>query len=111
MDLVFCNPKHEKLVSNPDALSKKYDKKGQNNAEEILGTIDVLRAAPTLFEVPRAFRPHPLQGDLKGYFAVNVTETHRIIFQPDGQGDPDYRIDNYKTIIKVEITEIFKDYH
>lgn len=113
MDLVFDNPKYEMLVNDFDKLSKKYDKKGQKNAEEILGTVDVLRAARTLSDVPRSFRPHSLQGEFKGYFAVDVTDSHRIIFRPieNKQENPDFRIDNLKTITKIEITEIFKDYH
>lgn len=111
MDLEFENPKHEKLVNDFRALTKRYDRKGQTNAEEIIGTIDVLRAAPTLFDVPRSFRPHPLDRNYKGYFAVDVTATHRVVFRPNENGNPNFRIDNYKTISRIAIAEIFTDYH
>jgi len=111
MELEFDDPKHERLVNDPAALSKKYDKKGQNNADDILGTIDVLYAADTLLDVPRGFRPHPLHGGYQGYFAVDVTDTHRCIFRPNELNNPEFRIDNYKSITRIIIVEIFKDYH
>lgn len=109
MDLEFANPRHEKLVNDPDALSKKYDGKGQHVSDEILGTINVLHAAEALSDVPRSYSPHPLQGNYKGFFAVDVTKTHRVIFKPN-DGD-NFQIDNFKSIKRVVIVEIYKDYH
>ena len=111
MDLKFEKPKHEILINDFDALSKKYNKKGQNHAEDILATVTALYAAPTLYDVPRAFRPHPLRGTYKGCFAVDVTDTHRVIFRPDESTNPEYRIDDYKSISQIMILEIFTDYH
>lgn len=111
MKLDFDNPKHESLINDCDALAKKYNKKGQEIADDILATVEVLRAADTLFDVPRSYRPHPLKTEYKGCFAVDVTKTHRVIFKPNHNGDPNFRIDNYKTITSVVIIEIFKDYH
>ncbi len=50
-------------------------------------------------------------GSLKGCFAVDVDKVNRIIFKPNHEGDPEYRIDNYKSIKNITIIEIFKDYH
>lgn len=111
MKLDFDNPKHETLVNNYEALCKKFNKKGIDNATDILITMDALKAADTLFEVPNSFHPHPLTAEYKGYFGVNVTEKHRVIFRPNHDGDPNYRIDNYKSIKSILIIEIFKDYH
>lgn len=111
MKIDFDNPKHETLVNNYDALCKKYNRKGLDWACEIIATIEVLRAADTLFDVPSGYRPHPLKGEYKGCFAVNVTNTHRIIFKPTHDGDPNYRIDNPKSINSISILELFKDYH
>lgn len=111
MNLSFDNPKHAALVNNYEALCKKYRKWGVNCALDILDTINVLAAANTLFDVPHSYRPHPLKGKYKGYFAVDVTKIHRVIFKPNHSGDPAYRIDNYKTIKTIIIIEIFKDYH
>ena len=83
MNIDFDNPKHEALANNYDSLRKRYDKKGQAVAVEIIGVIDVLRAADTLLDVPRGYRPHPLKGEYKGCFAVDVTNTHRVIFRPN----------------------------
>lgn len=111
MKLDFDNPRHESLINDYDALARKYNKKGQNVADDILAVVEVLRAADTLFDVPRSYRPHPLKVEYKGCFAVDVTKKHRVIFRPNHDGDPNFRIDNYKTITSVVIIEIFKDYH
>jgi mRNA-degrading endonuclease YafQ of YafQ-DinJ toxin-antitoxin module len=111
MNISFDDPKHEKLVNDFDELARKFDKKGRKIAQEIIATIDVLRAAITLFDVPPSFRPHPLKGDYKGHFAVDVTRTHRAIFKPNHKEDPNFRIDNYKSIKSIIIVEIFTDYH
>jgi mRNA-degrading endonuclease YafQ of YafQ-DinJ toxin-antitoxin module len=111
MKIKFDDPKHEKLVNDFAALAKKYDKKGQKNADEIIATIDVLRAADCLFDVPPSYRPHPLKVEYKGHFAVDVTNTHRVIFKPDHKDEPSFRIDNYKSITAIIIVEIFLDYH
>ncbi len=110
MDIKFNNPTHERLVNDFDALSRKF-RRYKGAAEDILTAMTVLFAAPTLIEVPHSFRPHPLKGDFKRHFAIDVNKTHRIIFRPDHDDDENFRIDNYKTITTVIIIEIFKNYH
>lgn len=111
MKITFDNPKHELLVNDYDALSRRYDKKGGDCAKKIIFTINLLHNAESLFDIPRTFRPHPLQREYKGCFAVNVTKTHRVIFKPNHAGDPNFRIDNPKSIRSIIILEIFTDYH
>jgi mRNA-degrading endonuclease YafQ of YafQ-DinJ toxin-antitoxin module len=111
MNIRFDDPKHEKLANDFELLSKRYDKKSQRNAEEIVATFDALRAAISLFDVPPSFRPHPLKAEYKDCFAVDVTNTHRVIFRPDHKDDPAFRIDNYKSITAITIVELFTDYH
>ena len=112
MIIRFDNPNHERLVNDFKSLSKRYNKsKGVDSASAIIITLDVLQAANTLAEVPYSYRPHPLKGNYKGYFAIDVDKTNRVIFKPDQDDDEDYRIDNYKSIKKILIIEIFKDYH
>ena len=111
MVIGFINNKHEKLVNNFDLLVKKYNKRNENIAEEILISLNILKAAPTLVEIPPYVRPHPLKGEYKGCFAIDVTKKYRIIFKPDHKNDPNFRIDNYKTISKILIIELYKDYH
>lgn len=111
MTIDFDNPKHEAIVNNYQALCKKYNKKSTNVADEILAALEVLKSADSLAEVPRSYHPHPLHGEYKGCFAINVTNTHRIIFRPNHNGDPNFRIDSYKSITSISVIEIFKDYH
>jgi len=111
MKICFNNPKHEALVNNYGALCKRFNKKGIDCATDILDTINVLSSADALSDVPHSYRPHPLKGEYKGYFAVDVDNTHRVIFKPNHDGDPNFRIDNFKSIKMISIIEIFKDYH
>ena len=111
MKIDFDNPKHEALVNNYDTLCKKYNKKGQKMAFDIIDTLNVLKAADTLFDVPNSYHPHPLRGEYKGCFSVYVTNIYRIIFKPNHNGDSNFRIDNYRTITTISIIEIFKNYH
>lgn len=109
MRIEFDIPKHEILINNVDLLSKKF--KSSQTADDILATIAVLRAADSLFDVPRAYRPHPLQGEYKGLFAVDVDRKNRMIFKPNHSDDLSYRIDNYKTITSIILIDIYKNYH
>jgi len=111
MQIDFDNPKHETLVNDYNALSRRYDRKGQRVAADIIETINVLFAADSLFDVPRSHRPHPLKGIYKRCFAADVTQTHRVIFKPNHNRDSEFRIDNPKTITKIIILEIYHDYH
>lgn len=111
MDIRFAKNKDEKLVNDFNLLAKKYNKRNENIANEIIISLNILKAAPTLADIPHFFRPHPLKGEYKGCFAIDVTKKHRLIFEPDHENDPNFRIDNYKTISKITILELYKDYH
>jgi mRNA-degrading endonuclease YafQ of YafQ-DinJ toxin-antitoxin module len=112
MNIDFDNPRHEKLANDYEALNKRYNKKkGVDSASDILTTLDLLKAAITLADVPPSYRSHPLKGPYKGCFAVDVDKVHRVIFKPNHDGDSDYRIDKYQSIKNILIIEIFKDYH
>lgn len=111
MKIVFDNPKHEALVNDFEALSRRFNSKSDDNATEILITLNVLEAADTLADIPPKYHPHPLKAEYKGGFAVDVTKKERVIFKPIPNGDPNYRIDNPKSITSISIVEIFIDYH
>lgn len=111
MEISFDNPKHELLINNYDSLCRKYDTREINYATEILDTVNVLYAADALSDVPPSYRPHPLHGEYKGCFAVNIDKKYRVIFRPNHNGDDNFRIDNHKSIKKISIIEIFKNYH
>lgn len=111
MKITFDNPKHESLVNDYDALCRRYNKKGGDCARKILDAVNTLHDADSLLGLPHTYHPHPLQREYKGCFAVNVTKTHRVIFKPDHAGDPNFRIDNPKSIKAIITLEIFTDYH
>lgn len=112
MEIEFRSLTHERLAGDYRALSKRYNTtRGVDSATAILMVLDVLRAAESLADVPPSFRPHPLKGSYKGSFAVNVDKVHRVVFQPNHGEDPGFRIDSYKTITRITISELFKDYH
>jgi len=111
MKIDFDNPRHEGLVNSFEVLEKKYNRKGIDHATEILATLEVLKAASTLLDVPHFYRPHPLNGIYRGCFAVDVNNVQRMIFKPDEAKCPDFRIDTYRSIVAIIIIEIFKNYH
>lgn len=111
MKIDFNNLKHGALANNYEALCKKYNKREQNHAEDIIVAMDALRAASSLFDVPCSFNPHPLSGIYKECFAIDVNKKERIIFKPNHANDSNFRIDKYKTITSILIIEIFINYH
>jgi len=111
MNISFEKQSHEKLVNDYLALSRRFNKREKGAADDILDALSVLHAAPSLADVPRAYRPHPLKARLKGSFAIDVTKAHRMVFRPNHDDDPAFRIDNYKSITAIIIEELFLDYH
>jgi mRNA-degrading endonuclease YafQ of YafQ-DinJ toxin-antitoxin module len=112
MKISFSTPKLEKLANDSVALSKHIAKqKARCTANDVTSVLDSLAAADSSFDLPASLRPHPLKGKLKGHFAVDVSKTHRIIFRPDHDGNTEFRIDNHKTIKRIEVTAICVDYH
>lgn len=112
MIISFATARLQKLANDSVALAKHVAKQNAHcTADDILSVLDSLWAADSSFDLPPSLRPHPLKGNLKGHFAVNVSKTHRIIFRPDHDGDTEFRIDNHKTIKRIEITAICVDYH
>lgn len=111
MVIAFDDAKHEGLANDHQKLAKWAGKKTTATADEILLTLNALHAAPTLFDVPYTFHPHPLRGIYKGCFSVWVTKQERIIFRPDPGQDPPAVIYNFKTIKSIVIVELCTDYH
>lgn len=112
MIISFATPKHEKLANDYLALEKYVTKqKAHCTADDVLETLNALWAADSSFDLPHHLHPHTLFGNYKGHFAVWISKQDRIIFRPDHEGDPEFRIDNHKTIKRIIIVEICKDYH
>lgn len=112
MTIGFDNPKQEELANDYDKLVKWCGKKTKATADEVLGTLGALQAAPTLYDMPRIpFHPHPLKGKFKGCFGIWVNKSERIIIRLDPGQSPPSAIDNYKSINKILIVELCTDYH
>ena len=54
--------------------------------EEVIMALNELVAAPTLKDVSKLRHPHPLKGDMKGCFAIDINSKSRgalrIVFMP-----------------------------
>ncbi len=112
MIISFVDDKTEKVANDIAKLDKLCRKqKAHCNADDIIQVINELFAADSCYDIPQSLRPHPLKAEWKGYFAVDVSKTHRLIFRPDHDGDPDFRIDNHKTTKRIVIVELCIDYH
>ena len=68
----------------PDMLDK---------IENILARLDVA-VAPEKMDLP-GFRPHPLRGDMRGFWAVTVRANWRIIWRFDGADVVDVDLIDY----------------
>ena len=84
---------------------------GVPGAKKLTLRLAQLEAAPTLGELPNAGRPHALERDLAGFFAVALDGGRRLIFKPldpaplNGRGEIEWQ-----RVSRIIITAI-KDYH
>lgn len=117
MNIQFRYAKHEELQdpNKPELLDKWCEKWSSKHkpitvtGDDVRDTLNELAAAPTCFDLPRDFHPHPLYFDRKGQLAVwlNMNKRARLIFKPLS----DYVDGNPKTITDIEVLEICIDYH
>jgi len=110
MKLSFSSKKLEKELADEAALKRAYG----DRAKRLQTRLDLLRAAPTLADVPPTPPPrrHELSHDMPGHFAVDITGNWRLIFKPDHDPVPQLEgggID-LKAVTAVLIVEV-KDYH
>ena len=113
MTLSFSTTKQQGLA-NDDAKLRKYIAKAKLTCSDIdvNSTLNALQAADCLADVPKVpYHPHPLSGSLKGSFAVWINSSERIVFYPDNLEDEGFRIDDFRTIKKIVITDVCIDYH
>jgi plasmid maintenance system killer protein len=111
MEISFNSNRLEKNFNSDKLLQRTY---GQN-AKKIKQRMAVLNAANHLGEVPtiKPDRCHPLIGDRKGQFAVDLIQPARLIFIPNQDPipkKPDGGMDLEK-ILKIKILEVEEDYH
>lgn len=102
MDIEY---KNNRLKRSCEQASASY---GQQ-AKKVVQRLDQLYAAIDLTDIQkiRVLHMHPLEGEWKGCFAIDVNESRRIIFEPIGSFD----ILDYKTITRIKILEVNIDYH
>ena len=109
MELTYKNDKLKNLCENPKynkELAKKY---GIDVAKRLPQRIKELKSFVCLMDVPQTlpFGRHKLTGDLKDYFAINITMQYRLIFK---QKDNNIVIEDLKEIKEIEIMEVSKHY-
>lgn len=112
MDIDFKSKKMMKTFNSKERLQKEY---GPEQARLIQRRMWVLRAAPTLADVPteKPERRHQLKGDRKDQFALDLKQPSRLIFEPNHNPIPrteDGSID-LRSVTAITILEIEKDYH
>ena len=59
----------------------------------VLTIIDALEEVPDDLQNLRSLRPHPLKGNLQGFWAMNITGNWRIIFRFDNISRCAYDLD------------------
>ena len=111
MAIAFQNRKLEKTFNSADALQKAY---GDRMARTIQMRLAVLKAAPTLAQVPTTppDRRHQLRGDRDEQFAVDLVHPRRLVFEPNYEPLPrraDGGIDT-EQVTAITIIDIL-DYH
>lgn len=112
MKLIARN-KLQRLLSNKNKLRRKF---GHEMAEKIQLRINSLNAAESLADYwPPYSKPercHELNGDLKGYFSIDLKQPYRLLIMPSVSisKDEHKEFDRWKQITEVEIVGV-KDTH
>lgn len=110
MQIEYSKNKLKKQMSNASELKKAFGV----NARRIKSRLDDIEASPNLavlIQIPAA-NCHPLTGDRKGEWAVDVSANYRLIFEI--QNDPIPKTENGSIdVILVTDIRILKvdDYH
>lgn len=109
MEINFKTNKLSKLCSNPSKLVKEH---GKRCADSIITALMEMLDAPSMADLPPNRRPHPLTGNFKGCYALDVSKAKRIVFRPVDDPLPTHE-DGSVDITRVEIVciEYIGDYH
>lgn len=81
MEILFKDKKLENLCNKHDVAVRKW---GADNARLLRKRLDDILDSENLAEllmIPQA-RCHPLKGDMKGKFSVDLKHPYRLIFEP-----------------------------
>ena len=84
MDVLFRTRKLERQYQDVQQASKAY---GEEVARRYIGRINIIKQAHDVEELQRlpGLRCHPLKGNLKGLWAINLTGFYRLIFTMHGE--------------------------
>lgn len=80
MDILFDTPKLQRIMESRELIRRHHG----DLARKLEHRLSVLRASPTLADVPtrRPDRCHPLDDDRAGQFAVDLIQPFRLVFVP-----------------------------
>lgn len=111
MDISFKTAKLAKIFNKEKALRQTY---GDRMAKTVGNRLKVLGNAPTLSSVPTTppDRLHPLKGQRKGQYAVDLVHPKRLVFEPANDPVPltedgGINTDEVTEIVVIEVV----DYH
>jgi proteic killer suppression protein len=108
MQIDFLDSKLRKLCENSREAEKKL---GSNCAKKLHSRLSDLEAVAHVREL-NAGRPHPLEGDRLGEFALDLADGKRLVFKPDHESVPQDTNDNIDWSQVTEIKIIYiGDYH
>ncbi len=111
MDILYRNKGIEKACTEQKEAVKRYGPNNQKKLVQRLGEIQAANNLETVLKLPAA-RCHPLSGDLKGLWAVDLAHPFRLLFRlvnPDGT-DIEEKDILPALVVAVRIWDI-KDYH
>jgi len=101
MDISFRNKKLKALCEQQNLAEKKL---GKQMAKKLRTRMSELMAASVVAELC-AGRPHPLEGDRDGQFAVDLVHPQRLIFEPANDPVPRIAPEGTKTDSKKAISQ------
>ncbi len=109
MELTYKTTKLQKLCEDPTCNRELVKKYGVEVANKLPRRVKELESFNSLNDVPTSlpYRRHKLSGDLKEYFAVNITGQYRLIFR---QKENNIIIEDLREIKEIEIMEVSKHY-
>lgn len=110
MYIIYKNKKLKKLCENNKIAIKKL---GPKSAYKLVQRLNEIKAAPNLETMVkfRIGRCHPLEGNLKGKYALDLEHPFRLIIEPVYKEDSSYNHNlKLSNINIVKIVEVI-DYH
>lgn len=109
MEVVFRNERLRKLINDFSALQRKYGEQVAKKVAIRLHHLESVRTLEDMRSLPG--RCHELKHDRKGQLALDLSKSHRLVFQPreagstEGGGSLDWS--QVESVVVLEII----DYH